>query len=462
MVEAPKSTIIGFSIPEGADSTIAHQRIHPKVHREDPEVVYGNAPPNLLLRRQLDNFYRKELAPLPQDYLYAIEQAIEEKAAFLDALQAILKSGHPTINVRQQFKDLALYGNDGDQKLYTSQPLLVMRDSHVTKKNKDIPMYRVANESTTRFIAGYGVLNCKIGKASLSAPMYESDVDARNILLKFGVSEKILHAYDEEFLSLASFVDHDWLHQLVDPARTQAHYEFPSHDYNINDKLPVSEFRNENILLALQIKVANHLFSLDPALKQRVLQGIAQQFYRIADMQNTALNHATTEEERKDITEAITYYTERYAHRVFRGFAVDDAALQETLKIPLSPQVQLKTSIAQACNKIRLTTPWQLADSPHGDGLMSIYNHCAVTLKDTYDIAHTMRETKLYFLKKPACEMQDPDECAKAEHHMVPIEEIVPLFGETIPALKNSYEETQKLMAHHHDKSGRTGQVNHF
>lgn len=445
--ERPRS-VIGFAVHEGKRSLPA-ERIRYAVQTEDPAHLYLPIGAKTGVEYGVHRAYAKHLAPVPE-FEEAIAHSIAEKRDCLDALERMLKRQGVHVDLAQQFADLARYGNDEDVRLYTTQPLLTFRDFSVSKQ-EGLIHENYFKETDTRYADKFGILSHRDPESHrhIATSLHEMDADAWKLLFTHGVSHAMQKRYAEGLLSMCMHSDHDYLHQLIDPALPFAKHDFPGLVYSPNDHSILASFSREEVLLGLHAHIYRDIFAHEPAKKTALLEEAVLQAAILGDIQHTALTHARKNHapphEVAEIQEAIAYLAQKYGHRFFRVIDPHDPDLvEQKLHVQLGPSLRIASSVDRAFSKIYCTVPNPLEpqQEPHG-GVATLIHHCQISGQDLYAHIHGLREVKLYTLPKASAELCPPERYGMP-YEMVSLEEVVARFGQVVPELKESHAKAER------------------
>lgn len=382
----------------------------------------------------------------------AVENELITKRLFLDTLTDMIREDGGTTDAAQAFQDAAKYfipppprfqvprnsdslrSVDTLPRLYGSQIMLSLHRFDETpyekKKGSDVG----PPETTTRYGFDF-VLPApqKPAPKDQTVGYYKLDIRAFETLEKYAAAGVFKQNYLEGFVRMAGMAEHDYLHQLVSIIRRNTSMHYPGAMLQWDGMGGTSNLDLEQHVLALHAHICDRLFSEEkPALdgsgamipvgarrKDAVLKWAATEFKTISDMQDAALAHATTKQERVEIQEAVTYLAEIYAHRLFRVISPLDPDFKKPITLKGATAA---TSVAEQCDRMVfkvlpfLGRPVTEANSR---GIAGLHNLCDIVLKDWYVESHTAETTQIISQCFELWKLKIPTRKEEMTHHML-------------------------------------------
>lgn len=341
-------------------------------------LVYADGSRIHLDRIYTDLFDIKKDAKLrPANTQSFLQEEQRYNALFLRALSRMLARNGYDMNAERAFvnpKELPIQ--------FSSQSHLILIDEQkIIQENEYSP--RIGpNESTTRYYSVYGLIDKDFSVASgtVRCSLHAWDARAVRLLQNKGVSTEVLTSLGKDFLRLADMADHGYLHQLLLTQSSRLNIEFIRR--NLGDYDAINQKREnkttgdtlEDHALTMHAQILHHLFEESPARKAHLLTYAANAYIHLHEMQQTARANCHNEREKGEVDEAITYFAEIIAHRLFRCISPIDPDLTTLTAAGLSVQ--------EAMSQV------MLAPATSEQGLKALERRCSSVLHNTYRAIH--------------------------------------------------------------------------
>ncbi len=342
-----------------------------------------------------------------------IQDELVYKQLFLEALQKTMNKEGLKGDVKTVFA-----GQDNGQ--FGSQSVLCLQDWESYLKGRQLNTIG-PQESTTKYKFEFAFINKEVPVSPLehaqtdgvsgveltpvTQPIFKMDSNAFDALKKHGITHEELRSYAVNFMQMGGMAEHDYVHRIILPVAQLSTITFRDGLGEIMPDLqyetPESSLELEDHALAIHAKVCQQLYEDRPNRKDVLLGWAGKTYSELGDIQSKAFANCKTDEERAEVTEAITYFSEIYAHRLFRVISPEDAELQKEVQVKTQTG-QNSMSVAQALEKVRLVTPAEVTQtytSSHGNppsnNLETMIAHMEYKLGDTYSRIHKMESVKM-------------------------------------------------------------------
>ena len=347
----------------------------------------------------------------------AAENEIQSKKLFLTALNDMIREDGGTTDVFSAFRDTSQHYISSNTKgtnpgMYGSQVVVSLRtfpsDSSASKTLGP-------RETSTKF--GFRFRLPLLGETqdaiprSISTSYYQIDSVPFELLAKLQVPNALKEQYLTGFVKMANMAEHDYLHQLVSLADPTADVHYPDKMYHLFPDLDVNGVVDlERHMLCMHAHICDRLFQeerssvdahgqpitlkIGAKRKEAVLTWAAQQFRTLGDMQDVALSHASTPEEKAEVKEAITYFAEIFGHRLFRVISPADlASFKQKLILndPLKSKPPLETTVAEQADRLQFKIPQERGKpvlEEHTHGIKGLRRLCELFHGDLYVKSH--------------------------------------------------------------------------
>jgi hypothetical protein len=357
----------------------------------------------------------QDLGAVDADSQQFMQQEHKHKNLFLRTLDKMLTENGYTASASKLFTE-GVVGNES----FTAGSRPVVVQINYTPQIVAAMSGEGANESTTRFKmypSGSIIPEAnERGKfvTNLTQPVLGLDAEAVATLNKFGVDNGQITQWSKNYLRIATMVDHDYLHVLINPRQIAAQKEAAATKFIVEQDLEkgsknpalrlasssdIAEFPEipkahqptghlEDFTLSLQSKILKRLFEELPKRKEAVLARVAESYVQLAEMQKMALFNAKGEVAKAHANEAITYLAEIESHRLFRAFSPDDMSLKHRVSVQTTSGIK-QMSVAEAMDGVKLISPEHLRANLSGKSVLEkLAAHAESGFGDMYQAIH--------------------------------------------------------------------------
>lgn len=358
----------------------------------------------------------QDLGAVDADERHFMQQEQKHKNLFLGTLDKMLTENGYAASANKLFTE----GVVGSESFTAGSRPVVVQINYTPDIVRDM-RGDGANESTTKFkMYPSGSIIPEANErgafvTNLTQPVLGLDAEAVATLNKAGVDNEKIAQWGKNYLRIATMVDHDYLHVMINPRQRAAQREAAAArfipDYQNLEKskknpafrLAVSgdieQFPEipkayqptghlEDFTLSLQAKILNRLFEESPKRKEVVLGRAAESYVQLAEMQKIALANTRGNAAKANVNEAITYLAEIESHRLFRAFPPDDPSLKEKVLVQTTSGVK-QMSVTEAMDGIKLISPEHLRSGLSGkSNLAKLTAHAQSVFGDMYHAIH--------------------------------------------------------------------------
>jgi len=310
------------------------------------------------------------------------------KAIPLRALNRMLIEPSETAPQGHNITAEMLLEKTGESPLFVSQSLVCVRD--FSGSLEAFANNRIGeNESTTSYQFDFNFLSKPLEGEIAAISIFVFDARAVEFLKTQGIGNDRMETWGESFLKMTFPAEHDHFHQLTVSHFDRSRTKFPD-DVDLSEEnqkaiIPpkAGSYLEDHALISQAQKIAR-VFEENPRRKTYMLQCAADAYMQLADMQDAACV-GKSEEEKQAIYEAVTYFSEITAHRLFRAISPEDIDLHRPLRVG-----EHILSVADAMDRLTLITSERLRerDPDAKTGLETLTLHCSDWLGDLYKQIH--------------------------------------------------------------------------